>query len=143
MKKCFPQFLLCFVGLLLLPSCTRTIVIQIFNATSGALEVVSYEKSGAERHYQIGPNQSGRVQVSRQLTVRRERVSWNYDLKPIPKTTNFFASVALGPLVVKLQVEGDGTLYVLPPAATNVMRGFPPQPDGYPIRPKQGNYFPK
>ena len=109
---------------------------QVFNATSEPIEIITYEKSGAENRYEIPPTKSTRIQVSRELSIRRAGAFWRYALKPIPKTTNFFLSEPFGALVVKFEVEADGTLYVLAPAATNVTHTFQTQPDGYPIGPK-------
>jgi hypothetical protein len=120
----------------LLTSCTRAILLQVFNNTRERLTVVSYEHDLKEKHYSIDAHQSARVEISNRLTITRENTVWEYDVKPVPKRTTYMTSERFGPLLVKLQVEQNGVVYILSPEAQGVMTNPPPQPPGYPIQPK-------
>jgi hypothetical protein len=117
----------------LLTSCTRAVVLQVFNNTGARITVNSYESDLKEKRYVIDDAQSERVQNANRLTINRGNVIWNYNVKPVP-TQTYMTSERAGPLVIKLQVESDGTIYVLPPQAQRVMATLPGQPAAYPIR---------
>lgn len=137
MKKLPVILVICFC-LSLLTSCTRAIVFQIFNNSESVLEIVSYDSNQSEKHYTIGKNQFERVRFSNRLTIKHGTNVWDYEVKLVPKTTTYMKSESFGPLVIKVQVENDGGVYVLHPesdvAATTA--NMPPQPTGYPMRPK-------
>lgn len=120
----------------LLTSCTRTIILQVFNNTGENIAVTSYELHHKEKRYSVDKAESQRVQVSNHLTITQGRNMWDYDVKSVPKTKTFMTSEHFGALVVKLQVEQNGVIYLLPPTAEAVMTNFPPQPAGYPLRPR-------
>lgn len=120
----------------LLTSCTRTLVLHIFNDTGKDITVTSYEADRKERHYSIGKGQAERVQISNRLTIALTGIAWDYDVKPVPKNTKYMASEHLGPLLIKLQVETNGTIYILSPDTQGPATAFPPQPPGYPLQPK-------
>jgi hypothetical protein len=119
-----------------LTSCTRTILLQIFNNTGEDLTVISYELKG-EKSYSIGKGQSARVQISNRLTVKTENKAWDFEVKPVPRTTSYMLSERFGPLVVKLQIEQNGTIYLLAAETSGVTNSFPPQPPGFPLHPEK------
>jgi hypothetical protein len=51
----------------------------------------------------------------------------------------YFAATQFPPTTIKIQVEPDGSIFVLAPGTRNVTTNIPPQPDGFPLHPLQSS----
>jgi hypothetical protein len=129
----FSIFLVC-----ALTSCTRAFVLEVFNDTGMELELVSADTAHNEKHYTIEPNKSERIQIPSVLTVKHGSGVWTYILRPLPtrQAQGYMTSEHLGPLIEKFQIEPDGSIYILLGDTKAIVKAFPPQPSGYPVKPR-------
>jgi hypothetical protein len=78
--------------------------------------------------------------------IRRDRETWSYNSKPSvwdfrkkdggKKLPKFYTEVNSATVVVSMQVEPDGKIYLLLPGSTVPVTNFPPQPNGFPLEPQ-------
>lgn len=118
---------------LFLVSCTRVVVLDVFNNTGESVQVICIDTKSKEKAYVIGANRSQRVCVPHKLRITYSADTWFYLGKRVPGS--FMKSERFGPVVVQMQVEESGAIYVLTPGTSPPVTEFPAQPDGYPLRP--------
>jgi hypothetical protein len=124
-----------FIPLLLFVSCASGVVVELQNNSGEDLVVVNIYPNGQEETYRIKKNRVLHMGVPSRLRVEHIHGKWSYEHSSIPmefeKRKNSMISV------ISLQIEKDGTIYVLPPGAKGPAGDFPAQPPGYPLRPNQ------
>ena len=135
MRNRWTAFLLVSMSLLL-TSCHPGTQLEVVNNAGQNLTVVSIDTELKETAYTVGSNQTIRITVPYKLRVLRNGEIWNYDLPPTPLLKSFRKSVAGNWYLEKFQIEHDGTINVLLPDSQGPATDLPPQPAGYPVRPK-------
>jgi hypothetical protein len=128
------SILLSALCLLALTSCSRAIVLQVFNNTGVEVKILAND-GHQEQSFSVAQGQSQRIKAPLGISVLSGGNSWQYDVKPVPKTKQYMISETFGPLVIKLQLQPDGSVHVLPPTAQGTQDGLPAQPPGYPLIP--------
>ena len=120
----------------MLTSCSRAVVFHMFNNTELDIEVLTRDSVGKVTRHHILKNQSEQLQFTDHLIVNDGTNRWEYEVKSVPKFKKYMTSESFGPLRVDIQLEKDGSIFVLAPKSTIPASNFPDQPDGYPLRPK-------
>lgn len=120
--------------LVLCSSCSRPYELQFFNNTGKELVIISeYTYGNPEvKRYRLPPGRSV-IAGHHMLRIKSASGLWTYP--------TFFVgerdvdSRSGKPRVVKLQIEPDGKLYLLPPATEKILTSLPPQRQGFPVSP--------
>jgi hypothetical protein len=99
--------------------------LRFWNNSGHAIQVVS-----DGRAVEVAPGRDGSLAYSRSITIRVDDGHvWEYQLNPL-------GGSHLSRNTILLQLESDGSLYVLPPADPGVRERLPAQPNGYPLLPR-------
>jgi hypothetical protein len=115
-------------------SCSRGFIFKAFNNSGQDLVIVSYDGKLVPHEFHVASAASVDVQFPTQLRIKHPNGEWKYDLA---RTDNRYHYTRAGGLRVQdIQIEADGAIYLLLPKTKQAAKQFPPQPDGYPIRPK-------
>src|SRR5512138_2850647 len=88
------------LALALVTSCTRAIMLDVFNNTGVTVRVLTGDK-GKNAQVEIPPAGSGRVKPIGPFTVASTLGTWIYEPKTVPKTAAYMLSESRGPLVVR------------------------------------------
>jgi hypothetical protein len=119
---------------LLLVSCHRVLVIYFTNNTAHDVTVVSLDTRLAEHPVAVPNGRTVQAQVPYKLKIRHTGGTWSYDPLPVPET--FDKRVRPNTYREDFQIEKDGSICVVLPGGNEPVAVFPPQPPGYPLRPK-------
>ncbi len=115
-------------------SCSRGFVVKAFNNSGEDLVIVSYDGERVPHEFSVAARASVDVQFSNQLSINHTKGEWKYDL--VRTDQRYHYNRAGGLRVQDIQIDTDGAIYLLLPKTKKTVKQFPPQPDGYPIRPK-------
>jgi hypothetical protein len=119
---------------LMVVSCSRGFIFKAFNNSGQDLVIVSYDGKLVPHEFRVAVGESVDVQFPTKLTIKHSNGEWEYDLVRTDKRYHYTRTGGLR--VQDIQIEADGAIYLLPPKTKQAGRQFPPQPDGFPIRPK-------
>jgi len=117
-----------------LTSCTRGFVYKVFNNSGQDLVIISYDGEFTPKEYPIKSGAFADVSFPSKLVIRHPKGEWTYDLVPYKKSYEYARTG--GPRVQDVQIESDGSIYLLLPRTKQAVHSFPSQFDGYPLRPK-------
>ncbi len=133
------QAICAFVVLLLLAtSCHPGVVLDWMNNTGERLVIVTLNASSQETHHgAVKEGQTARTGIPVRLRIDHSGGTWNYDPPAIPESYLWRKGKTVS--VIRLQVEPDGAIYVLPSGIKGPLGSFPAQPPGYPVRPSYSN----
>lgn len=79
------------------------------------------------------------------IEVHHSAGIWHYERKPYAgefgrrfgeRHVAFYQRLPGNQLSVRLQIQPNGAIYVIPPNSTGAVTNFPPQPKGFPLVPK-------
>lgn len=80
------------------------------------------------------------------IEIRHGNDIWQYGRKPFAlefhKRINskniikFYKRIGGNQILVKLQVQPDGSIYLIPPDSNGPVTDFPEQPEGFPLKPQ-------
>lgn len=140
-KNSLPFLLLVCVTL---QGCDSYLVVlpRFVNNTGDRITILSYDKASDEGSYVVEPGASVETAFPFRLNIIRSDTHWSYDLQKLREASG--AKEALksfeltrwnGSHLVTLQVQSDGSIYVLEPTASGVSSTPPAQPPGFPLRP--------
>jgi hypothetical protein len=122
--------------LLLVAGCYPGTLEEVVNHTGKTLTVISMDTELKETAYLVENNQTARINVPFKLRVKCDGETWDYDLPPTRLPQNFRKKVRGNWYLEKFQIEKDGTINCLFPESQGPVANLPPQPAGYPVRPK-------
>ena len=113
---------------------------EIFNNTNQDLSITMITSVDGRARSTTEIVKSGRaifLGVPFKLAIRSGDSIWSYDLITIP--SHFYRSIGANKRIARLQIEEDGSIYLLLPDAVWPVTKFPDQPVGYPIRAKKAH----
>jgi len=133
MRRTACVFLL--VALICTSGCILAETDTVYNHSGQDLTIIAIDFDGKREEMLVGAG--AHIQFySPYIEVRHKDGVWHYNLKEMvngyfnsKKTRNVF--------FVNLQIEPNGSVYVIPPKATGIVTRFPRQPEGFPLRPQQ------
>jgi hypothetical protein len=70
------------------------------------------------------------------IEVHHKADTWHYETKPMVSRFHEYRRGSGNEILVNLQIQPDGTIYVMAPNASGIVTDFPPQPTGFPLKPK-------
>jgi len=80
------------------------------------------------------------------IEIRHGNGVWQYEQKPFAlefhKKANsknlikFYTRVGGNQILIKLQIQPDGAIYLIPPDSSGPITDFPDQPEGFPLKPR-------
>lgn len=115
-------------------SCSRGFIFKAFNNSGEDLIIISYDGKLVPHEFVVAAGASVDVQFPTILTIKHPKGEWKYDLV---RTDNRYHYTRAGGLRVQdIQIEADGSIYLILPNQKYSGKCFNHQPDGYPIRPK-------
>lgn len=76
--------------------------------------------------------------------IRHENGTWRYEMKPYAlqkkagekRLIKFYKRTHGNHILVKMQIQQDGSIFLIPPDSTAPVTHFPDQPEGFPLRPQ-------
>jgi hypothetical protein len=124
----------------LLASCTLREYVYIYNNTGKPVEVM-LTVDGKKKVISINPgaiefSSVGKLADGDILSVAVNDSTWNYRL--VKADSKFWSYEGAGPfskITYRMQIEGDGKIYILPRGADLPLKSLPNQPRGYPLLP--------
>lgn len=120
---------------LLLCGCHYILQVQLFNNTGQNVTIVSFDaRTNASTDFVRAGDNVGLGIPSKLEIANRTHGTWHYDLKRVPM--EFHKQVGWNRHLLRFQIQEDGAIYVLSPGTSGPVTNFPPQPIGYPLRPK-------
>jgi hypothetical protein len=122
--------------LVFLTGCYPGTIEEVVNNAGQSLTVVSMDTELKETAYPSVSNQTVRIKVPYKLRIECGGEVWNYNLPPAPLPDTFRKRVRGNRYLEKFQIEKDGTIYARLPDSQGPATRLPPQPVGYPLRPK-------
>lgn len=129
--------------LVMLTSCSKIAVLELFNNTDSDLEVTSADTAGQEKHYRIPSKSFGRIQIPTVLTIKHANERWIYDFREHPirfdRNAPYVKFERSGGSLEQFQIENSGFIYILLANAEAPAKNFPTQPEGYPLKPGTAN----
>ena len=134
-KKSILRFFLMFP--LFLTSCQSDIVFRLFNNTGGDIIVVSYDLQMNGTKYVIQREGSADILRPDSLEIRASGKIWKYDWTVVRFRREFANGRRFGLMDERFQIQGDGSIYVLARATNAIVSKPPPQPEGFPLRPRE------
>jgi hypothetical protein len=133
MKKIFIVFALVLAAVLI-TACTPLFEVELYNNTGENITVVAINSASNATTHIIKNGEAVELGSPFKLEVQQADRIWQYDIKRIP--LSFHRRVGHNVHLVKIQIQSDGSIYLLLPDATKgPVVTFPPQPGGYPIHP--------
>ena len=121
--------------LVLLTSCQHTLVLYLLNNTEHDISATSYDTVGESQKYFIKRGYSHEMASPAKLLLKFDRGIWEYTNFP-RLDKRYVESGGFWPDKYRFQVEKDGAIYILLPETKMITTNLPPQPHGFPIRPK-------
>jgi hypothetical protein len=80
------------------------------------------------------------------IEIRHSNDTWHYERKPFAlefhkragekPLIKFYKRTGGNQILVKLQIQPDGAIYLIPPDSNGPVTNFPEQPEGFPLRPQ-------
>ena len=127
-----------------LQGCDSYLVVlpRFVNNTGDRITILSHDTASDENRYVVEAGASVVTAFPFRLDIVRSNTRWSYDLQKLREVSG--AKVVLknyeltrwnGSHLVTLQVQSDGSIYVLGPTASGVSSTPPAQPPGFPLRP--------
>jgi hypothetical protein len=144
MKK--SHLLFAFLATLLLAGCYFAETDEIYNNSGHDLTVVKMlpgTNNWTTNIFKMGA--SMRIYPPFYFDAHKNGAVWHYESKhfgrgfqrPVDgsKIIKFYKKTG-NQILVKMQIEPDGMIYLLPPDTTGISTNFPTQPEGFPLRPQ-------
>jgi hypothetical protein len=122
------------LSMLLVTSCHPGVVVDWLNNSGQDLVVVTINARSEETTYAIKKNRVLRTGIPVKLRIEHNTGSWHYEPPTVPE--RFWRSKNAMVSVISLQIEKDGSIYVLQPGTRGPVTNFPAQPVGYPLHEK-------
>src|SRR5260221_4097870 len=117
-------------------ACSRGFIFKAFNNIGRDLIIVSYDGRLVPHEFSVAAGASVDVQFSTKLTIKRSNGEWEYDLARTGSSYHYTQAGGLGLCVQDIQIESDGTIYLLSPKTKQAVKQFPSQPVGFPLKPR-------
>jgi hypothetical protein len=132
-----------FAAALLTAGCVVVEQDSLFNNSGQSLTIVI---KGAEKSPLFLKQEEHLLFCSPCFEIRHSTGTWRYGRKPFvlesrraasgSKLPKLYRSIGGNRVLVGLQVERDGTIYVTYPDSKTPTASFPPQPEGFPMKPQ-------
>ncbi len=137
MKSSYALLLL-FALALLLTGCHSVLEIEMVNNTGQDLAIDSFDTQMKRTSYSLRAGETARINVWYKLQILHGGETWDYHGPPVPPPLpkNFRKRIGVNRFLEKYQIGKDGAIYVLLPDSQRPTSDLPPQPSGYPVRPK-------
>ena len=127
-----------------LQGCDSYLVVlpRFVNNTGDRITILSYDIASDENRYVVEAGASVVTAFPFRLTIVRSNARWSYDLQKLREASgakdalkNYELTRWNGSHLVTLQVQSNGSIYVLEPTVAGVSSTPPAQPPGFPLRP--------
>lgn len=109
---------------------------ELYNNTGKDLKI-TLVFSQSEKTITLKNNQSASIGVPRTFKIQTVDTTWHYDDQPI--MLKYHKYLGKHTFLAKLQIEQNGTIYLLLPDSTAPVDSFPPQPEGFPLKPEMNS----
>ena len=119
---------------LLVLSCSRGFVYKVFNNSGQDIVVMSYDSASVLKSIPLQNRQARDVPFPSKLIIRNASRDWKYTL-PLYRSEYEYTRAA-GFRVQDVQIEPNGSIYLLLPKTTAPVAQFPPQPPNFPLTPQ-------
>jgi hypothetical protein len=133
--KLIRMVLLALLSATLLTSCKKGVFLLLFNNSGSDVTVASYDTAGRSDLHNIKKGMSKPIPWPTTLSIRFGSNQWTYGSFPVlPKS--YVQRTRWGlPDYLKIQLEADGSLHMMPSNAVATLTNFPSQPQGFPLLP--------
>jgi hypothetical protein len=147
MKKSTLLSLLLLPTLLLLVGCPWSEMDEIYNNSGQDLTLIR-TSSGQYRGWTnvVRNGESVGCYPPITLIIRERDATWNYGSRPSwgvfhkksgdKQLIKFYKETSPSQLLIKMQIQSDGSIYLLPPDSSAPATNFPSQPEGFPLKPE-------
>ena len=115
-------------------SCSRGLIFKAFNNSGEDLIIVSYDGKLVPHEFVVAAGATVDVQFPTVLIIKHPKGEWKYDLIRTDKRYHY--TRACGLRVQDIQIESDGSIYIILPDQKYFGKHFNNQSYGYTIRPK-------
>mgnify|MGYP001395021628 CR=1 FL=1 len=125
-------------------SCTRCVDIRIFNNTGTRVVILGFDRSGNRNTWVVDQRGSAVAWYMYRWEIQTTKptpVVWSYQ----PGTIKYIGEDHLTKNWLHcrhaaVQIDGDGSIWVLPPESRTIATQPPSQPPDYPVRPDKTQY---
>jgi hypothetical protein len=117
--------------------CTPRPEVELFSNAKSTLTVLTGDAEPCE----LAPKGLCRFPLKYRLQVRRNGVEYEYRMPADLSTetsSDWIEFRAVSRRIIKLQIEDDGTIYILNPRSSGVTATHGPQRHGFPLGPQPG-----
>ena len=129
--------LLMSASVVLLTSCTKAFVFNVFNNTGNDIVVIPYDTEMKSISYPIKAGSAGEIFFPSKLVVKHRTGEWVYQFKSLRMDERYkYDYVRHGRRVQDIQIEPEGIIYTLPKNSGHIVNNFS-QPLGFPLTPEK------
>jgi len=120
--------------ILALTSCHPGVVLDWFNDSGQRLIIVNTNARGEElSRSTVKQGRVLRTGIPQKLRIEHPGGTWNYDPPAIPDSYLWHKGSMVSK--IRLQIQPDGTVFVMLPRDKGPLNTFSTQPPGYPVHP--------
>lgn len=145
MKKTYTLFLLIISVAIALTGCVIIERDEIYNNSGQDLTILVQHSTNSTPH-QIKKGETLEFYASF-IEIRHGNGTWRYEHKPFAlefhkradskHLIKFYKRIGGNQILVKLQIQPDGAIYLIPPDFDGPITDFPEQPEGFPLIPSK------
>ena len=119
---------------LLFDACSRGLIVDVWNNTGQQLTITATYPPGFSKPRLLEIDQRRRFRHADHLKIETKKGTWDFEFQRLP--IEYHKTFGFNNLHLTAQIQPDGALYLLLPGSKAPVAEFPPQPPGYPLRPK-------
>jgi len=124
-----------------LTSCNRCVDIRLFNNTGAEIVVSGFDPGGTTHTWTIANGESAIVWFMYRWEMHRLEKTWMYQPGAIEYPgVKFTQQNAFHCLHMAMQIEPNGSIWVLGPGSSTIATQLPDQPPGYPANPYKAKH---
>ena len=123
--------------LLLTTSCEHGVIIRWYNNACERLTIVVLDRRSQEMDRGVARKcHAVTTGIPLKLRIEHGTGAWYYNAPQVLVPERYWRRKNAMISVIGLQVQPDGSIYVLSPETKDSATNFPPQPTGYPLHPE-------
>jgi hypothetical protein len=135
MKRIHLAMVCAAIVLCLSTSCQKGLRIRVVNNTGTAMTVTAFWSHGDSSQRNLKQGGTATFDWPLSMSAQSGTNTWSYS--PFPRLTSGFLESRTFGYRLSVQIQDDGSLYVIPGAATGVVTNYGFQPPGFPLKPQK------